>query len=107
MSYPQQHAGGVDGSFGQQLAGQVKVSFGLDGRQRDCGDLREEGLAGGPGSQLLHGPTVLLVEVEGAAGGPRLHGSTHRPVKRHHRETEGVDQHDGVVVELSLDRENL
>lgn len=105
LSYPQQGAGAVDVSSGQQLAGQVEVSFGLNGRQRDCGSRGEDSLIGGPRSQLLHGSTVLLVEVEGAAGGSRLHGSTYRPVKRHHRETESVDERDGVIEELSLCRE--
>lgn len=40
--------------------------------------------------------------MEGSAGGPWLHGSAHRPIERHHRETEGVDERDGAVKELSL-----
>lgn len=104
FSYPQQGAGGVDGRFGQQLAGQVKVRFGLNGRQRHCGNRGQQRLAGRPGSQLLYGPAVVLVEVEGAAGCPRLHSAAHRPVKRQHRKTEGVDQRDGVVEKLSLSR---
>lgn len=104
-SYPQQGAGGVNGSFGKQLAGKVEVCFGLNVRQRDCGNRWEECLAGCPGSKLLHSPTILLVEMEGAAGGPRLDVSTNCPVKCHHRETKGVDQHDGVVEELGLCRE--
>lgn len=104
-TYPQQGAGGVDGCFGKQLAGKVEVSFGLNVRQRDCGNSGEECLAGCPGSKLLHSTTIVLVEVEGAAGGPRLHVSANCPVKCHHRETKGVDQHDGVIKELCLCRE--
>lgn len=101
-SYPQQGAGAVNRSFGQQLAGQVKVRPGLNGRQRDSWSRGQQSLAGRPGPKLLHGAAVLLVEVEGAAGRPRLYGRSDRPVKRDDRETEGVDQHDGVVEELSL-----
>lgn len=36
VSYPQQGAGGINRGLGQQLAGQVKVSFGLNSRQWDC-----------------------------------------------------------------------
>lgn len=103
-TYPQQGAGGVDGCFGKQLAGKVEVSFGLNVRQRDCGNSGEECLAGSPGSKVFHSPTNLLVELERAAGGPRLHVSANCPVKCHHRETKGVDQHDGVLEGLGLCR---
>lgn len=101
-SHPQQRAGGVDRSFGQQLARQVEVRFGLHVTQGHCGKRREDGQAGGPRSQLRHLPEVLLVEVERAAGGPRLHGGAVRPVERHRGEAKGVDQRDGVTEDLRL-----
>lgn len=103
LSYPQQSAGGVDGGFGQQLAGQVKVYFGLNSRQGDCGsDWGEDILVSSPGSQLLHHLPVVLVKVEGAAGCPWFYRCTHHSVKRYHRETKGFDQCDSVVEKLNL-----
>lgn len=104
-TYPEQSASSVDGCFGKQLAGKVKVSFGLDVRQRDCENRGQQCLASCPGSKLLHSPAIILVKVEGPAGRPRFHVSANWSIKRHHRKTMGVDQRDGVVEELGLCRD--
>lgn len=98
----QQHAGGVQRGLGQQLAGEVKVGPGLHLAQRhggrQCGGLASSS----PAVELLHPLHVLLVPVEGAAGGPRLQGAVVCTGHSHRREAEGVDQCDGIVEGLHL-----